>query len=69
MPFAGTECPLPVTDEMVRKIVIAGTPQECRDRMQVYIEAGIEMPICFEIGDEDDVSDTLQMVSDCFLKD
>ena len=66
--FAGTECPLPVTDEMVRKIVIAGTPQECRDRMQAYIEAGIEMPICFEIGDEDDVSDTLQMVSDCFLK-
>ena len=67
--FAGTECPLPVTDEMVRKIVIAGTPQECRDRMQAYVEAGSEMPICFEIGDEDDVSDTLQMVSDCFLKD
>lgn len=67
--LAGTECRLPVTDEMVRKIVIAGTPQECRERMTAYVQAGVEMPICFEIGDEKDVSDTLQMVSDCFLKD
>lgn len=65
--FAGAECPLPVTDDMVRKIVIAGTPDECRARMEAYIQAGVEMPICFEIGDESDVGDTLQMVSDCFL--
>lgn len=66
--LAGETCTLPVTDEAVRKIVVAGTPAECRARMEAYIEAGVEMPICFEIGDEEDVTDTLQMVSDCLLR-
>lgn len=65
--FAGTECPLPVTDEMVRKIVIAGTARECRERMEAYVDAGVEMPICFELGGGANPMDTLQAVSDCML--
>lgn len=64
--FSGEECPNDVTDEMVRKIVIAGTPDECQSRMQAYVDAGVEMPICFELGGEDPM-ETLQTVSSCFL--
>jgi F420-dependent oxidoreductase-like protein len=30
-----------VTDEMVDAVTIVGTPRQCRDRMQVYFDAGV----------------------------
>lgn len=64
----GRTCTLPVTDEMVHRVVIAGTPQECRAQVQAFVDAGVEMPICFELGDESSPLETLQMLSDALLK-
>ena len=34
-----------VTDEMIAATGIAGTPEECRDRIEAYRAAGLELPI------------------------
>ena len=34
-----------VTDEMIAATGIAGTPAECRDRLQAYRDAGLDLPI------------------------
>lgn len=58
--LAGRNTDLPVTDEMVRKIVVAGNPEEAGQRIQAYVDAGVEMPICFEIGADVKPLDTLR---------
>ena len=63
----GVPCENEVTDEMVRKIVIAGTKKECLERMESYKEAGVEMPVCFEIGGSINPLDTLHILHDTFL--
>lgn len=44
----GEKPTLPVTNEAVDTIVIAGTPDHCRQRIEEYIAAGVDMPIIFE---------------------
>ena len=39
---------VPVTTEMVDTLLVAGTPEECRSRIEQYIEAGVDMPVIFE---------------------
>ena len=34
-----------VTDEMIAMTSIAGTPDECRDRLQAYRDSGLDLPI------------------------
>ena len=34
-----------VPDSMLRSIAITGTPEECRDRIQTYRDAGVTLPI------------------------
>lgn len=38
----------PVSDELVDKLVIAGTPEECRSRLDAYLAAGVDIPVFFE---------------------
>ncbi|MCC8046824.1 MAG: LLM class flavin-dependent oxidoreductase [Clostridiales bacterium] len=64
----GKVCDLPVTDEMVRKVVIAGTPDECRERIEAYVAAGVEMPICFELSCDTDAVSTLENLSRYLLQ-
>ncbi len=44
----GEKPTLPVTNHMVDTLVIAGNPDECRRRIEDYIEAGVDMPVIFE---------------------
>lgn len=37
-----------VTDQMVDALAVAGTPDQCRQRIEDYIEAGVDMPVIFE---------------------
>ena len=65
--LAGKQCENEVTDEMVKKIVVAGTKKECRERIEAYVDAGVEMPICFEIGGSVNPMDTLHVLHDALL--
>jgi alkanesulfonate monooxygenase SsuD/methylene tetrahydromethanopterin reductase-like flavin-dependent oxidoreductase (luciferase family) len=38
-----------ITDEIVDSLVVAGSPQECRARIQAYREAGLQLPILFPV--------------------
>lgn len=38
----------PISDELVDKLVIAGTPGECRSRLDAYLAAGVDIPVFFE---------------------
>ncbi|MBK9942496.1 MAG: LLM class flavin-dependent oxidoreductase [Kouleothrix sp.] len=40
-----------VTDDMVRAVTVAGTPDECRARIDDYRAAGVGLPILFPLGD------------------
>ena len=37
-----------VTEQMVDTLVVAGTPEQCRQRIEDYIDAGVDMPVVFE---------------------
>lgn len=39
-----------VPDEMVQKVAAAGTPEECRAKVQEYIDAGATCPILYPLG-------------------
>jgi 5,10-methylenetetrahydromethanopterin reductase len=41
-----------VTDEMVARLTISGTPTECRSELDALIEAGVTYPVVSLIGDE-----------------
>ncbi|MBM4258457.1 MAG: LLM class flavin-dependent oxidoreductase [Deltaproteobacteria bacterium] len=48
--FAKGEFPVAlVTEEMVDTFAVAGTPQECRVRLAEFVEAGVTMPVAFEL--------------------
>jgi 5,10-methylenetetrahydromethanopterin reductase len=38
-----------VTDRMLDALAVAGTPSECRERMNELIAAGVSEPVCFEV--------------------
>jgi 5,10-methylenetetrahydromethanopterin reductase len=38
-----------VTDALVDKIAIAGTPSDCRDRLKEYVRAGLRLPIAYQV--------------------
>ena len=39
-----------VPDELIQALGIAGTPTECRKRIEAYRRAGIALPIIFPLG-------------------
>ena len=39
-----------VPDELIQALGIAGTPTECRERIEAYRRAGIALPIIFPLG-------------------
>jgi 5,10-methylenetetrahydromethanopterin reductase len=41
-----------VTDEMVARLAIAGTPAECRAGLEALVEAGVTYPVVSLIGEE-----------------
>ncbi len=43
--MAGETPTIPLTSEIVNTIVVAGTPAQCRQRVEAYIDAGVDMPI------------------------
>ena len=46
--MSGAKPSLPLTHEIVDTVVIAGTPDQCRRRIEEYVEAGVDMPVVFE---------------------
>ena len=58
--LAGSVCNNPVPDDMVERIVVVGTAEECRNRILAYQQAGVEMPICFEVAGLGTAMDQLQ---------
>lgn len=38
-----------ITDEIINSLVVAGTPAECRARIQEYRDAGLQLPIVFPV--------------------
>ena len=67
--LAGETCPNEVTDEMVEKIVVAGTADECRARILDYMAAGVEMPVCFEVGGDENPLEQLKSIHAHLLAD
>ena len=55
-----------VTDEVVENLCIAGTPAECRDRLKKLNEAGVDMPIAFEIPSVSPM-DSLRLIAKAVL--
>ena len=47
-----------VPNSVVNHVVIAGTPEECRQRLDTHRQAGVELPILCAIGDPGLVIDT-----------
>ena len=39
-----------VSDELVQKVAVAGTPDECVERLSEYLETGLKSPICYIHG-------------------
>jgi alkanesulfonate monooxygenase SsuD/methylene tetrahydromethanopterin reductase-like flavin-dependent oxidoreductase (luciferase family) len=39
-----------VPDELIQALGVAGTPAECRERIEVYRQSGIALPILFPLG-------------------
>ena len=39
-------------DEVVQLITASGTPDECRAKVQEYIEAGCTCPVLYPLGDD-----------------
>jgi 5,10-methylenetetrahydromethanopterin reductase len=39
-----------VPDELIEALGVAGTPTQCRERIEVYRQSGIALPIIFPIG-------------------
>jgi alkanesulfonate monooxygenase SsuD/methylene tetrahydromethanopterin reductase-like flavin-dependent oxidoreductase (luciferase family) len=53
-----------VPDELIQALGVAGTPAECRERIEAYRHSGIALPIIFPLGGgptaKQQVMDTLQ---------
>ena len=53
-----------VTDEMVDAMTIVGNPQQCRDQMQAYFDAGVdEIRLVFNEPDKDAYLQALKAVA------
>ncbi len=48
-----------VTEEVLDHLVVAGTPEQCRRRIQSYCEAGVQLPILAAIDNLTETIDTL----------
>jgi len=46
-----------VTDEMIAATGVAGTPAECRDRLEAYRESGLDLPIISPFARGDDAKE------------
>jgi len=51
-----------VPDELLARLVVAGTPAECRQRIEAYRAAGVHLPIYTFIGDVQQGIETLAPV-------
>jgi 5,10-methylenetetrahydromethanopterin reductase len=60
--LAGRKADLPVSDRMVDTLVVAGTPEHCRRRIQDYLDAGVDMPVIFEASGVCSPSESLEMI-------
>lgn len=63
----GETAALPVSDQMVDALVVAGDPQHCRRRIQEYRDAGVDMPIVFEAMGACSPEESLGMIQDYLM--
>jgi len=40
-----------VPDELIQSMGVAGTPTECRERIEAYRQSGLGLPIIFPVGE------------------
>ncbi len=51
-----------VPDEAVEAFAVAGTPRRCLDRLQAFVEAGLEEPVLSILGESEDRALALKLV-------
>lgn len=63
----GEKADLPITDEMVEKVTLTGTKEEVRKRVEEFIAAGVDYPICFEVGKGIDTKEQMKLIKEALL--
>ena len=63
----GKTADLPVSDHMVDTLVVAGTPEHCRQRIQDYVDAGVDIPVIFEASGICTPTESLDMIEKYLL--
>ena len=53
-----------VPDDAVRQFSVAGTPEQCRDGLKAYIDAGVDEPIIEVSGTEEEKALALDVIRD-----
>src|SRR5262249_1750259 len=48
-----------VPDELIHALGVAGTPAECRERIEAYRHSGLGLPIIFPVGEGADAKQTV----------
>ena len=48
-----------VPDELIQALGVAGTPAECRERIEAYRQSGLGLPIIFPVGEGADAKQTV----------
>ncbi|MDA0262114.1 MAG: LLM class flavin-dependent oxidoreductase, partial [Proteobacteria bacterium] len=51
---AGAAASIP--SDFVAKLVVAGTPDECRERLQEFADAGLDHPVLYHVASSDPVA-------------
>lgn len=52
-----------ISDEFLDAFSISGTPQECREKMDAFREAGLDLPVLFLAGDRNQAVETMKAVA------
>jgi alkanesulfonate monooxygenase SsuD/methylene tetrahydromethanopterin reductase-like flavin-dependent oxidoreductase (luciferase family) len=54
-----------ISDELVDELVVHGSPAACRERLQEYVTAGIDVPIIALIPPYGDLGDAIRGLAPC----
>ena len=51
-----------IPPEAVPKFTVAGTPEQCREQLQAYIDAGVDEPVIEVSGTEEEKALALEVI-------
>ena len=53
-----------IPPEAVTQFTVAGTPDQCREQLQAYIDAGVEEPVIEVSGTEEEKALALEVIQE-----